>query len=715
MDSPLPHLEMRGAATQLIVDSKPFLVPGAELNSSSASSLAYVKPLWPRRAAARLNPVLAAVNWDLIEAAEGQGTPAARAEARWAPLAQELKSLLAKAPVVAVEDVCQPVKSAVFFPGNITWVPNPDGKSYDVIIPYEQQYGGPASVAIIDLGSGQVKVENYPRELGWHMVGWVLGRDGKCYLSQLNYARGLQVEISIYDPAANQMKLRAFATPSTLHGETHPIAVGADGKLYAGGSHPSAATACIMVDPATGAVTDYGACGPTHEGGCWAGNIGADETHIYIASGRVPWYLVTVEKTTRHAKVLARTDTVDGSVQVRQGTSGVTASVAEGKGKPRRDYWCFKGEIIPQNQPCPWKEGPATSPRRIWQERSPAKLESYLGNVAPPPDGQCELWLKADVPNAAKDPAFPGWSCIRYQVETYPQVTERVIETADGRIFGTGGNYSGHYLFDPASGSRQYLGKTGLSHYSTALADGKIYMSGYPNAPVLCYDTAKPWTLAMRGQGPGSRTIAIQDPQSNPQRLCYLRKSGCHKMYASAVGKSGCLYFGGQWIRDGDCGGIGWWDPEQQQDGGFWESLSNQQLCFMCAAAEGRYIVISTLRRADPVLGKPKPNEGRLFILDDGTRKIVREITVVEGVRGPGPIAPAGGHRIIGWTNDPADAKGSILYGVDVETDEVCWKKQLPCPCPCAWAATRWSLGTGVQARMARSGRSWAPARPTPW
>jgi hypothetical protein len=44
-DSAIPRLQKQGAATQLIVDGKPFLVRGAELNNSSASSLAYMKPV----------------------------------------------------------------------------------------------------------------------------------------------------------------------------------------------------------------------------------------------------------------------------------------------------------------------------------------------------------------------------------------------------------------------------------------------------------------------------------------------------------------------------------------------------------------------------------------------------------------------------------------------------------------------------------------------
>jgi hypothetical protein len=390
-----------------------------------------------------------------------------------------------------------------------------------------------------------------------------------------------------------------------------------------------------------------------------------------------------VDKQTKEAKVLAQTDTVDGSVSVSQGEYGVTARVVEGRGKPRQDYWCWQGQLIPASQLRPWQEGPARAQRRLWEEQGPRELKTYIENVAPTSDGRCELWVQANVPNAAKDPAWRDWSCIRYQVQTWPQVTERLIETGDGRIFGTGGNYSGHYLFDPVTGKCDYLGKTALSHYSTLAVGSKIYMSGYPSSPVICYDVSKPWTVGTKGGGPESRLASLDSPESNPRRLCYLRKSGCHKMYAAALGQSGCIYFGGQWIRNGDCGGIGWWDPATQEEGGFWETLSNQQVCFMCAAADGKYIVISTLRRADPVLGKPTPAEGKLFILDDATKQIVREITPVEGVRGPGPVAFAGGNHVIGWTNDPADEKGkSILYGVAVEKGEVCWKKELPVPLP---------------------------------
>ena len=70
--STIPHLEKQGTATQLVVDGKPFLALAAELHNSSASSLEYMKPLWPKLVAAHLNTVLATVSWELIEPQEGK-------------------------------------------------------------------------------------------------------------------------------------------------------------------------------------------------------------------------------------------------------------------------------------------------------------------------------------------------------------------------------------------------------------------------------------------------------------------------------------------------------------------------------------------------------------------------------------------------------------------------------------------------------------------
>jgi hypothetical protein len=70
--SEIPHLRKEGTATQLIVDGKPFLALAGELGNNTATSLEYMKPVWPRLVDTKLNSVLAAVSWAQIEPVEGK-------------------------------------------------------------------------------------------------------------------------------------------------------------------------------------------------------------------------------------------------------------------------------------------------------------------------------------------------------------------------------------------------------------------------------------------------------------------------------------------------------------------------------------------------------------------------------------------------------------------------------------------------------------------
>src|SRR5271157_3891277 len=70
--SDIPHLRKQGTATQLIVDGKPFLALAGELLNSSATSVEYMKPVWPKLVEAKLNTVLAGVSWNQIEPQEGK-------------------------------------------------------------------------------------------------------------------------------------------------------------------------------------------------------------------------------------------------------------------------------------------------------------------------------------------------------------------------------------------------------------------------------------------------------------------------------------------------------------------------------------------------------------------------------------------------------------------------------------------------------------------
>jgi beta-galactosidase GanA len=67
-----PQLRKRGAATQLYVDGKPFLILGGELRNSSSSSIEYMRPIWPRLVGLSFNTVIVPLSWELTEPEEGR-------------------------------------------------------------------------------------------------------------------------------------------------------------------------------------------------------------------------------------------------------------------------------------------------------------------------------------------------------------------------------------------------------------------------------------------------------------------------------------------------------------------------------------------------------------------------------------------------------------------------------------------------------------------
>ncbi len=70
--APLPRLEKRGEATQLIVDGRPWLVLGGEIANTASSDLEYMETVWPQMTRLNLNTVLVAVAWAWVEREVGR-------------------------------------------------------------------------------------------------------------------------------------------------------------------------------------------------------------------------------------------------------------------------------------------------------------------------------------------------------------------------------------------------------------------------------------------------------------------------------------------------------------------------------------------------------------------------------------------------------------------------------------------------------------------
>lgn len=133
---------------------------------------------------------------------------------RWTPVAQpDLKQQLDAAKPLQVEDVCIPVRSVRR--DSPMRVPNPDGKTYDVLAWYYKGYSGPTTVYMIDLGTGEVEKGGIPLGRQIHVCGQVLGPDGKYYMATPDRREG--TELYVYDPAANELScLRVVAQRPAL-------------------------------------------------------------------------------------------------------------------------------------------------------------------------------------------------------------------------------------------------------------------------------------------------------------------------------------------------------------------------------------------------------------------------------------------------------------------------------------------------------------------
>lgn len=610
--------------------------------------------------------------------------------------------------------------------GEPMWAPNPDGKSVDLVLLYYDTTLRDSWIVIIDFGDDSIRTIKHPQYINWHLV-WenaaVVAPNGRLYFSVTapaseNGQEGYSQQLCMYDPATNQLHMRAAKIPFDLKGGVHPMTLGSDGKLCMAGFHPSLSASAAVVDPDTLEVDFFGAVGPSHAPNSAYGYFcAADERYVYVASGKIPWYLVAHNRMTGESKVLMTTDN-QGIIYISHQREkdrmlinvrghrvlGAQTDPVHGWLKDGRLLLCeSEDQVVP---PEAFHHNP--------HPQLPHTPELFLENAIPTSEGKAEIWARSIEARAAAgenppDGATPGdlgWNRYGFEIEPHPQTIIRIRELPDGRIFGTAGDYQGNFIFDPATGKAEHLGKIHLSHYATTFADNKIYMSGYPSSPLFVYDLTNPWNAGLVGMSRpgGPKSLPKDHPDSNPRQVTLLmEKTGAHKMYAGATGADGKVYFGGRWYRNGSGGGFGWWDTAAATSGGFWEVFSNYQITHMTSADDGRYIVISARRKQDEILKKPTPNEGALFIFETAKGLIVRQDRPVLDVIGPGPVA-AVGPRVIGWTQPMGQTQTSIIWAINAASGEVLYRRQIPFPLPLKLGSNQ---RENFDFRLGPEGRIW--------
>lgn len=629
----------------------------------------------------------------------------------WTPTDQpELMAQLQNAPPLNVENMAAAARSVQ--PWGMSLVPNSDGKSYDILKWYMKEYQHKTRVYIADLATGKVKLQTFPEwegksrpEEAYPQLAW----DGKTYGATPDGSKwdsGGAMLIFKYDPDAEEIAL--WTTIPGFGGERSPLLLGPDGKLYGSGTYLAEGkpnkVGAYSIDIATGEVKTYAPLGPDHaEETAYAYWMGVDDEYMYIASGKIPWYLPATNIKTGETKILKEAPPGDYPTRMRIWSMfpGARCMVQKGDDAPQEEFWLWHGEAIPKkdnNPPWPKKESP-------W-DKAPPKPEVYDGQCDPDANGRGVIWWRS-AEDAAKAPKNPpagtkpedlGWKPIYLEdIETYPLPVHRLVNLPDGRMFGTAQAYQGRFMYDPKTDQATPLGRGGPSIYCLAVHDGKVYLSGYSSAPILEYDPSRPWTLE-KGGPPGEPPPAQTSPECNPRNIGdVFLQTRVKKMIDAAVAADGKIYFGGIGQRDYEGGGLGWYDPKTNAFGGMWKPFSAYRIFWVMPALDGRFLVLSTKTSADELNNGKEPDTAKVFVFDVMAQKLVRDMEPVAKAEKAGPLVEVAPGFMLGTTEDPEVKGGGLLYGLNIQTGEVLFRKKLPAALNFPWTqgTAQWDYQKG--------------------
>ena len=601
-------------------------------------------------------------------------TASALAAERWTTVEQpELEKQLSAARTLEPHHVADPPKSVL--PWGVGEAPNPDGKTWDLLVYYMKEYRHNARAYIVDLGSGTVTLRNFTefeQRSRPELTSWTLHPDGMTYGAVPDFDAGTML-ILRYDSAKNTFE--QIHEIRGLGGEKFDTALGHDGLIYGTGTFIDGENrkhaAAYSFDPKTEKVRNYGKIGPAHDEMAWGHSMGVDDTHIYVASGQIPWWLVAIDIKTGEQKVIL--EATGGSYKERmwvfQRYPGSWVMRKKDDNSPKEEFWLYHGEAIPKTSDTPpWP--PKKSPMDEALERAPIP-DVYTGQVVPDADGKAALWIR-------ERGGSGEWRSIPLpNVETHPLDVFRLVSLPDGRMFGVSYGYTGRFLFDPKTKKLESLGGGGTGIYTLAVSSDRVYWSGYPSAMIFEYDWTKPWTLD-RPAPPGSPKPSETDQGSNPRRVGDLfEQTRVKKVMDSAVGADGRVYFGGTGQRDYVGGGFGWYDPKTQELGGMWRPFSGYRPHWVEPSRDGRVILISTRTETDELNNNQTPESAKVFAYDTQSGQFLWEAAPVKGAVKAGPIIDAGNGRLLGITEDPVAKGGGLLYGLDAATGETLFQRKL--------------------------------------
>ena len=529
-------------------------------------------------------------------------------------------------------------------------VPRADGGATALFFHTHAVYSKlPMQVAFLDLETGKCRVEDIPKLRNPWSRRW--GPDGRLYFGLWGPATVLR-----YDPATD--RIDRFGVVEPPERSVPLMTVGTDNKVY---GLTSSQGRVFSIDPATDEIVHYGRQGPKRTFLAYTGSIAVDDEYIYSTFGNIAAETRTLAMNKKTREVV-ELKAIAGA-HFRQGPLGVTASHGG------KQYWLHKGKAIAKESKDakpPWPPGPPRprKPKPAFKGK-PEVSAAYRAAT----DGSVTVHFRTgrDKP----------WKSATYKAAPEAVRLSRCATLPDGRVFASTVGYEGLYTLEPKTGRFVWEGWAPISHYSTLIRKGQVYLANYPGGSGLfVWDPAKAWTLGT--DAPDKPAPDMNAPESNPRRMAPWAREGNFqfpKYFVEAA--DGTLFVGIHGERHNVGSTLSWRNLETNKAGFLREPFGLYDVCGMCTALGGRKIAYATFP-VKGVKGEPKPASGRLFVIDVAARKVDWFIEPFGKMARCGMVVEAAPGKLLLATNRrPGGKEGSTLYEVDMSKRAVTRKVEL--------------------------------------
>lgn len=442
--------------------------------------------------------------------------------------------------------------------------------------------------------------------------------------------------------------------PGTLDTSLYSMVFDHDGsKIYGGcigisnSTPPYLPSVCVFdvlaTPPTAAAICRVGS--NLHTQSAYAYYLWADGDWLYVLVGEEVWDVVAVNLTTQTQTIIATATSNPWAYFFEVPGKGLTVQLYTNRSAPDETlewFWVNDGANA-----GPYAAGvdPPFAPHDVSQFSNPI--------VDPPQLDETE------VPKAISWRPFGStgaWTRNAFAPDNVaPVALDAMVTLPSLAVFGNSIEYQGYFRYDPGDGQTTYYGLPAVaqrvSEVVYAIANGKVYITGYANGPLLEYDSAAAWSA------------------TNPKSLGFYSNgvtlSGVKRAKALAYSATyNRMYMIGLRDRSGSGSGIGYYDFGTRTFAGTFANLNYYvgHLGLVVFDSHDRIVVGGEIG-ADPADPDPPPASAELVLYDHNLVEIERQVPV-PGMQGTGRLFRTGEADVVVGLSP----EGEIVYRWDIVT-----------------------------------------------